>query len=89
MSSVDSTASPQEPVEVPVSELAPDVLVALVESFVLREGTDYGPREFTLEEKVREVIRQLERREALIMFDPETESVTILPRQGTSGRTAA
>ena len=84
MSSVDSNSSPQEPVDVPVSELAPDVLVALVESFVLREGTDYGPREFTLEEKVREVIRQLERREARIVFDPETESVTILPGQNPS-----
>jgi len=82
MSSMDSTASPQEPVEVPVSALAPEMLVALVESFVLREGTDYGPQEFTLEQKVREVIRQLERREARIVFDPETESITILPGRG-------
>ena len=82
MNSVDSTASQPEPVEVPVSALAPEMLVALVESFVLREGTDYGPQEFTLEQKVREVIRQLERREARIVFDPETASITILAGRG-------
>jgi hypothetical protein len=67
-----------EPVEVPYGELAPDLLNALVESFVLREGTDYGEREFSLEDKVTRVIGQLKRGEAKIVFDPATDSVTIL-----------
>jgi uncharacterized protein len=64
-------------IEVPVSELAPDTLQALVESFVLREGTDYGVQEVPLASKVAQVIRQLQRREARIVFDPVTESVDI------------
>ncbi|HXP65476.1 MAG TPA: YheU family protein [Steroidobacteraceae bacterium] len=70
-----------EPVEVPYSELPADLLHAVVESFVLREGTDYGEREFSLEDKVAGVIRQLKKGEATIIFDPETDSVTISVKQ--------
>ena len=45
---------------------------------MLREGTDYGAREYSLEEKVAHVMRQLRRGEARIVFQPETETVTIV-----------
>ncbi len=64
-------------VVVPYAELAPELLHAVVESYVLREGTDYGEKEYSLEAKVSHVIRQLKRGEAQIVFDPETESVSI------------
>ena len=70
-------ANTDEPIVVPHTELAAEVLRAVVESFVLREGTDYGEREYSLDEKVARVIRQLERGEAHIVFDPDTESVDI------------
>jgi uncharacterized protein len=66
-----------QPVVVPYTELAPDLLHAVVESYVLREGTDYGEKEFSLEEKVSHVVGQLKRGEARIIFDPETETVSI------------
>jgi uncharacterized protein len=72
-----------EPVEVPYGELPADLLNAVIESFVLREGTDYGEREFSLEDKVARVISQLKRGEAKIVFDPESESVTIAVRQNS------
>lgn len=65
-------------VVVPHTELAAELLQALVESFVLREGTDYGEREHSLEEKVARVILQLEKGEAHIVFDPESESIAIM-----------
>jgi uncharacterized protein len=68
---------PPEPVVVPHLELDADLLRAVIESFVLREGTDYGEKEFSLDQKVTRVIRQLERGEAQIVFDPQTESVDI------------
>ena len=70
-----------EPVEVPYTELPADLLHAVVESFVLREGTDYGAREFSLEDKVARVIAQLKGGEAKIVFDPESDSVTIMVAQ--------
>jgi uncharacterized protein len=71
--------SDEEPVFVPYQELSAEALRGLVESFVLREGTEYGARDFTLEEKLAHVYRQLERREAQIVFDPGTETIDIIP----------
>jgi uncharacterized protein YheU (UPF0270 family) len=51
----------------------------VIEAFVLREGTDYGERDVPHETKVAQVLRQLERGEARIMFDPLTQSVAIVP----------
>ena len=66
------------PVEVPYRELSPDTLRAVVESFVLREGTEYGERDVALEVKVSQVMRQLDRGEIKILFDPASESVDIV-----------
>ena len=66
------------PVEVPQGELAPETLDALIESFVMREGTDYGALERSFASKVADVRRQLEHGEARIEFDPDTETVNIV-----------
>ena len=71
--------TPAEPVSIPHQELSSEALRGVVESFVLREGTDYGEREFQLEQKVAHVMRQLERGEACIVFDPGSESIDIVP----------
>ncbi len=72
----------QEPVVVPYTELSPEALRGVVEAFVLREGTDYGERDVPFEVKVAQVIRQLERHEAHILFDPVTQSVQLVPTTG-------
>jgi uncharacterized protein YheU (UPF0270 family) len=63
---------------IPHGALAADLLRGVVEAFVLREGTDYGAQEFSLEQKVAHVMRQLERGEAQIMFDPKSQSVQLI-----------
>jgi uncharacterized protein YheU (UPF0270 family) len=68
----------REPVVVPYGELAPELLRAVVESYVLREGTDYGEREVSLEDKVARVITQVKRGEAQIVFDPDSDTVSIV-----------
>ena len=70
-----------KPVEVPHTELAPATLRAVIESFVLREGTDYGAQDATFDSKVADVMRQLERREAIILYDPASDSVDIVVRR--------
>jgi uncharacterized protein len=69
-----------EPVEVPWEAISPEALRGLVESFVLREGTDYGDREVSHDTKVEQVQRQLRRGEVVILFDPMSESVTLVNR---------
>lgn len=69
------------PVEIPHSELAPETLRAVVESFVLREGTDYGAEDAPFERKVADVMRQLDRREAVIVYAPDSDSIDIVVRR--------
>lgn len=69
------------PVEVPAEKLSADILQALIESFILREGTDYGAVEISLEKKVEAVRKQIQRQDVKIIFDFETESVTLVTRQ--------
>lgn len=78
-------------VELDLDQLSPEALRGLVEEFVTREGTDYGDgrsdrggdgsrknRDWTLEEKVAQIIEQLERGEARIVFDLELGSASIV-----------
>ena len=59
----------------------------VLESFVLREGTEYGERDVSLDQKVAQVTRQLQRGEAQIVFDPESETIDIVVAAG-NGRVA-
>ena len=70
--------APDEPLLIPHTELSADALQGLIETFVLREGTEYGAHDVALVDKVRAVLRQLERGEARIVFDAETESADIV-----------
>jgi len=65
-------------IEVPPQQLDPEILTAIIEEFVGREGTDYGEAEYTLEEKVAQVKGQLEQGNVIIAFDPDTQSCTLL-----------
>ena len=61
---------------IPWQELATDTLNSLIESFVLREGTDYGEHERSLED----VRRQLKNGEVVLVWSELHESVNIMPR---------
>lgn len=66
------------PVAVPHGELSAEALRGVIEAFVLREGTEYGAHDVPLDDKVAQVLRQLERGEARILFDPVTESIDVV-----------
>jgi len=67
-------------IQIPADRLNPATLEQLVEEFVTRDGTDYGEKERTLEQKKAAVLTQLERGDIVIMFDPEDESVHIVTK---------
>ncbi len=69
--------------------LAADALQGIVEEFVLREGTDYGygssvssesSKVGSLEAKVSQVMRQLEKGEVVLVYDEATESCDLVTR---------
>ncbi len=68
------------PVEIPYEKLSTDVLDALIEEFILREGTDYGAEEVSLGRKKEQVYRQLAKQDIKIVFDPNMESATLMTR---------
>jgi len=58
-------------------ELSQVALDGVLESFILREGTEYGHSDYSLAEKKEHVMAKLEMGSALVIFDFETESCTI------------
>lgn len=65
--------------KIPWQSLSAEALTGLIEEFVTREGTDYGQAPVNILTKVEQVRRQLDRGEAYISYDEETETCTILP----------
>ncbi len=65
---------------VPWQELSPQALNGLLESIVNREGTDYGEYEISFEAKVSELREELMAERAVVVFDPLTESSTVLSK---------
>jgi uncharacterized protein len=74
-------------IEIPFDELSIEALRGVAEAFVLREGTEYGEHDYTLEQKVAHVIEQLRRGDAAILFDPDTETVAIVMRRELLAKT--
>jgi uncharacterized protein YheU (UPF0270 family) len=65
-------------VKVPYNQLSPQALQGVIEEFVTRDGTDYGEIEITLARKISQVLSQLKSGKAVIVFDQETQTCTIL-----------
>ena len=68
-------------VAVPMQRLAGDVLQALLEEFASRDGTDYGEREFTLQQKVAALHHQMQLGELQLLYDTESEHWDLLPTE--------
>ncbi len=62
---------------IPWQDISPKTLENLIREFVLREGTDYGSVEVSLQSKIDQVKTQLEKGEAVIVFSELHETVDI------------
>ncbi len=71
----------KQPLLIPLHALDSDTLVRIIEEFVTREGTDYGPGSFSLSSKIQAVERQLQSGDAVILYDPTEQSVNIVTRR--------
>ena len=59
-------------------DLSQEALRGIIEEYVSREGTEYGARDYSLEEKVQQVLRQLQRGEIAIDYDPDSQSCQLI-----------
>jgi hypothetical protein len=61
-------------------KLSPETLRAVIEEYVTRSGTDYGDVEVPLEQKVRQVHRELLSGKARILFDTIDQTCNIVSK---------
>ena len=66
---------------IPIADLTEETLLNIIEGFVLREGTEYGEADVSLEEKVQQVLAQLKLSEVLLVYSELHETVNIIPKQ--------
>ncbi|WP_258807510.1 YheU family protein [Pseudidiomarina sp. CB1] len=66
--------------QIPWQQIDPATLDAIIEAFVLREGTDYGENEKSLTDKVEDVREQLRSGEAILVWSELHETVNIMPK---------
>lgn len=62
---------------IPWQELEENTLYNVLDSFILREGTDYGERELSLEEKRERLLAQLKADKVVIVWSELHESLDI------------
>ena len=65
---------------VPPGRLEDGVLRGLLEAYIGRDGTDYGERELTQDEKVGRLRRQLDTGDLLILYDLGSEQWDLVPK---------
>ena len=71
---------------IPPEQLTEHALRSIIESFILRDGTDYGDVELALEIKVEDLLPQVIRGEVLIVFDDELQEVSLVTRHDYNQR---
>jgi uncharacterized protein len=67
-------------VKVPYDQLSSEALEGLITQFVSRDGTDSGNVDAAFERKVESVKSQLKSGNALILYDPKTQSFNIVSK---------
>ena len=64
---------------IPVEQISADALDGIIESYILREGTDYGAFECSLDDKKQQLKAQLSTGEIVLVYSELHETVTLLP----------
>ena len=73
-------------VEIPPESMSREALDGLIEEFVTRDGTDYGIEECALEMKKSAIMSQIDRRDVVIVFDPQSQTCNIIAKEELSRR---
>lgn len=66
---------------IPLEQINEETLTAIIEDFILREGTEYGVVDASKADKIAQVKLQLQQGSAVIVYSELHESVNILPRE--------
>ena len=64
--------------KIPYTELSQEALLGVMDAFILREGTDYGHEEITIDQKRSRGLSMLQSGEAEIVFYQESDHIDIV-----------
>ena len=70
---------------VPPDQLSAEALERILDDFILRDGTDYGLHEMPHDQKKEQLRRQIRSGNVVILFDAETESLTLRNKEDAAG----
>jgi len=65
-------------IEIPFQKLDSEILKALIEDFIERDGTFYGEVELPMDQKRNRIIEQLKDKTAVITWNLDLESANIV-----------
>ena len=74
------TDHPEQGVDIPIDRIDPDTLHNMIREFVSREWADLSDSGCTLEEKIGQVLRQLQENRVKVVYDLATETWNIVVR---------
>jgi len=65
---------------IPLEQIPEATLTAIIEEFILREGTEYGANDVNKEDKIEAVKQQLKQGSALLVYSELHQNVNIIPK---------
>jgi uncharacterized protein YheU (UPF0270 family) len=71
-------------INIPAAALSELALLGVIDDYINREGTDYGPEPIDFAQKRRAVRRALDAGRAMITYDTHSRTTTIIPVPGTN-----
>lgn len=66
-------------IEIPFARIDSQMLRRMIEEFVTRDGADWDESGCALEDKVRQVLRQLQEGQVKVVYDQKTQTANLVP----------
>jgi len=67
--------------DIPYTEISEEALKAIIQEYITREGTEYGIKEYSFEQKIEQIKQQLLKGDIKINFDDETQTCNLFPNR--------
>jgi uncharacterized protein YheU (UPF0270 family) len=69
---------------IPYDSLSPETLETILDDIVSRDGTDYGEYDLSVAQKRQQALKALVKGEAVLLFDTESETIKMIPKDTLS-----
>lgn len=78
MSQEKNVKQQENGIEVPHQQIDPETLRRMIQEFVSRDGADWAELGCSLEDKVEQVLLQLQKQQVKVVFDLRTQTTNLV-----------